>query len=353
MKKLSKYLILFFTLSLLIIITIPCYSIIYADTATPGTSLNLYQGAGVASNSYVKFGKYGGNDIIWRVLRTEDSSHGVFLISDGVFPSIYFDDTSGHTNVWRNSTIRTYLNGTFYDGLGTDKNYIVPTAIPNGDIDLTNTVDKIFLPSYNDMLSSPFNNNNSADPKRIGLSISTSTATYYWTRTGHTGTDIWVIMNNSGFMGAIGSMEKSGSIGFRPVLYLQKDLLFSGTGSISDPYIIITPTAAAAAAPYVAPVWIRPGPMVCHEVWVNQKGNFQFVFWYPYVDNNWVKIYDMSGKEVFSIDMPLDNPQFEVSLPDGMYTVKTFTVGSTKPIQTFIIGKNASTPRQDLGELSQ
>jgi len=111
--------------------------------------------------------------------------------------------------------------------------------------------------------------------------------------------------------------------------------------------------APAAAAPYVAPVWIRPGPMVCHEVWVNQKGNFQFVFWYPYVDNNWVKIYDMSGKEVFSIDMPLDNPQFEVSLPDGMYTVKTFTVGSTKPIQTFTIGKNASTPRQDLGELSQ
>jgi hypothetical protein len=37
--------------------------------------------------------------------------------------------------------------------------------------------------------------------------------------------------------------------------------------------------------------------------------------------------------------MPLDNLQFEVALPDGMYTVKTFNVGPVSPIQTFIIGK--------------
>jgi hypothetical protein len=116
---------------------------------------------------------------------------------------------------------------------------------------------------------------------------------------------------------------------------------------------IILDVPETAPAPYVAPVWVRTGPMVCRNVWVNTKGNFQFVFWYPYKDNNWVKIYDISGKEIFSIDMPVDNPQFEVSLPDGMYTVKTFTVGSSEPIQTFTIGKDASTPRQDLGELSQ
>ena len=128
--------------------------------------------------------------------------------------------------------------------------------------------------------------------------------------------------------------------------------LTNNTANDIDPSFSHNGTAAA-AAPYVAPVWIRTGPMVCANVWVNEKGNFQFVFWYPYRDNNWVKIYDTSGKQVFSIDMPLDNPQFEVSLPDGMYTVKTFTVGSTTPIQTFTIGKNASTPHQDLGELSQ
>ena len=105
-------------------------------------------------------------------------------------------------------------------------------------------------------------------------------------------------------------------------------------------------------APVVAPVWVRTGPMECANVWVNQNGNFQFVFWYPYRDNNWVRIYDASGKEVYSIDMPLDNPQFEVSLPDGIYTVKTFN-DQPEPLQTFIIGKDASTPHQDLGELSQ
>jgi hypothetical protein len=84
---------------------------------------------------------------------------------------------------------------------------------------------------------------------------------------------------------------------------------------------------------------IRTSELVCQRVWVNEKGNFQFVFWYAYRDNNWVKIYDMSGKEVFSINMPYDNPQFEVSLPNGMYTVKTFSIDQVTPIQTFIIGK--------------
>jgi hypothetical protein len=98
-----------------------------------------------------------------------------------------------------------------------------------------------------------------------------------------------------------------------------------------------------ANAPYVTPAvpaWVRGDQqMMCKRVWVNEEGNFQFSFIYPYADNNWVKIYDMSGKEVFSVDMPYDNPNLIVDLPDGMYTVKTFTVGNTEPIQTFLIGK--------------
>jgi hypothetical protein len=89
--------------------------------------------------------------------------------------------------------------------------------------------------------------------------------------------------------------------------------------------------------------------MTCDEVFLNMDGNFEFVFWYTYADNNWVKIYDMAGKEVFKIDMPYDNPHFVASLPNGMYAVKTFTVGRTDPIQTFLIGKDANTPRQDGG----
>ena len=86
-------------------------------------------------------------------------------------------------------------------------------------------------------------------------------------------------------------------------------------------------------------VWIRDRPMTCYRVWINEDNNFQFVFWYPYADNNWVRIYGMDGNMVYEIDMPYDNPNLIVDLPDGMYTVKTFTVGSTEPIQTFVIGK--------------
>jgi hypothetical protein len=94
--------------------------------------------------------------------------------------------------------------------------------------------------------------------------------------------------------------------------------------------------------------FVRTLPLTCYEVWVNKDGNFEFVFMYPYADNNWVKIYDMTGKEVFNIDMPNDNPHFIANLPDGMYWVKTFTVGSANPIQTFLIGKSPTTPHQDL-----
>ena len=80
-------------------------------------------------------------------------------------------------------------------------------------------------------------------------------------------------------------------------------------------------------------------PMTCYRVWINEDNNFQFLFWYPYRDNNWVRINDMDGNMVYEIDMPYDNPNLIVDLPDGMYTVKTFNVDPTTPIQTFVIGK--------------
>jgi hypothetical protein len=86
------------------------------------------------------------------------------------------------------------------------------------------------------------------------------------------------------------------------------------------------------------PIFIRTMPMTCYQVWINSDNKFEMVFWYPYADNNWVKIYDMSGKQVYSVDMPLDDPHIIVDLPNGMYTVKTFN-DQPEPLQTFIIGK--------------
>ena len=89
----------------------------------------------------------------------------------------------------------------------------------------------------------------------------------------------------------------------------------------------------------VAQKWVRGNlKMTCQSVWVNQEDNFEMIFWWPYANNNWVKIFDMKGNLVYSINMPYDNPHLEVSLPDGMYTVRTYH-DLPEPLQEFIIGK--------------
>jgi len=89
------------------------------------------------------------------------------------------------------------------------------------------------------------------------------------------------------------------------------------------------------AAP--APVWVRTMPMTVWQVWINEDNAFQFIFWYPYKDENWVRIYDMDGNMVFEVDLPVHDPNLIVDLPDGMYTVKTFH--GLVPLQEFVIGK--------------
>jgi len=84
---------------------------------------------------------------------------------------------------------------------------------------------------------------------------------------------------------------------------------------------------------------VRTSELVCYRVWINEDDNFQFSFWYPYADNNWVRIYDMAGNMIYEADMPYDNPNLIVDLPDGMYTVKTFH-DQPDPIQEFMIGKS-------------
>ena len=87
-----------------------------------------------------------------------------------------------------------------------------------------------------------------------------------------------------------------------------------------SPWLTSDPFAVSGAT--IEPVWIRTMPMTCSRVWINEDNMFQFVFIYPYADNNWVRIYDMERKEVFEVDMPYDNPNLIVDLPDGMYTCK-------------------------------
>jgi len=85
-------------------------------------------------------------------------------------------------------------------------------------------------------------------------------------------------------------------------------------------------------------VWVRDHEMQCWQVWINEDNAFEFVFVWEYYNNNWVKIYDMAGNEVFSIDMPKGGAHFTADLPDGMYTVKTFHEAG-HILQEFVIGK--------------
>ena len=81
----------------------------------------------------------------------------------------------------------------------------------------------------------------------------------------------------------------------------------------------------------------RTQPMTCWQVWINEDDNFQFIFWYLYKDNNWVRIYDMEDNMVYEADMHLKDPNLIVDLPDGFYMVKTFHHDTL--LQEFLIGK--------------
>jgi hypothetical protein len=84
-------------------------------------------------------------------------------------------------------------------------------------------------------------------------------------------------------------------------------------------------------------IWVRTMPMTCWQVFINEDNMFEFIFWYPYKDNNWVRIYDMEGNIVYEVEVPVDDPNIIVDLPDGFYTVKTFH--GEELLQEFLIGK--------------
>ena len=83
---------------------------------------------------------------------------------------------------------------------------------------------------------------------------------------------------------------------------------------------------------------VRTHPMTCWQVWINERNNFEFIFWWEYASNNRVRIYDMGNNLVYEKNFEYGQPRFEAELPDGFYTVKTFH-DSDIPIQTFLIGK--------------
>ena len=102
---------------------------IIANPTAPTASTDMWKG------SYVYFGTYGGSPVKYRVLDKNTTVFGdttMLLDCDSILwvgsaPSSAFDDDS---NVWANSNIRTYLNGTFLTGnfSTAEQNAIVESA---------------------------------------------------------------------------------------------------------------------------------------------------------------------------------------------------------------------------------
>jgi hypothetical protein len=148
-------------------------------------------------------------------------------------------------------------------------------------------------------------------------------------------TNMFVTISNGPFGGAGGTLFNVTGIGTDTI-----NITVPGrTELIAIVYDCDCPKKGGGEAEPVETVWERDHEMECFQVWINEDNCFEFVFWWEYENNNWVKIYDMAGNEVFSIDMTHGKANFEACLPDGMYTVKTFHNGFEKPIQEFMIGK--------------
>ncbi|MCJ7473351.1 MAG: DUF1566 domain-containing protein [Actinobacteria bacterium] len=140
---------------------------------------------------------------------------------------------------------------------------------------------------------------------------------YYWSSTETSSSTATVVK----FSGWGGSSSKSEAYQVRAIR------AFEGMKEVID------------SEPEEPIVWVRTMPMTCWQVFINEDNMFEFIFWYPYKDNNWVQIFDIEGNMVYEVDIPLKDPHIIVDLPDGMYNVKTFRFDPEDPIQEFLIGK--------------
>ena len=150
--------------------------------------------------------------------------------------------------------------------------------------------------------------------------LTSNEETFYWSSSENGSTEAYAVAWNQAYYF---NRSKGNNYYCRPVRYFS-----------------ITPEEGNTNNEVAEPkVWERNHEMTCYQVWINEDNSFEFIFFWEYKNNNWVKIYDMEENEVFSIDMEKGNARFEADLPDGMYTVKTFHNGFETPIQEFLIGK--------------
>ena len=228
-----------------------------------GLKKDLYEDryffTGATPNNYITF-----NNELWRIVSIESDGTIKIIRNESIGNMAW--DTSNSNNWARPASLNTYLNETYYNELNTtDKSKIVSKewnigGVTNDNNDIANQI--------NDENSSKWNG-------KVGLSIvseyiRTTSGMYncttlklfqdnynicknttwmlnsnvgsWWTLTPYTieptGIDFVFLANTSGIFSSGMWGVRDESFGVRPSVYLSSEITLSGSGTISDPYII-------------------------------------------------------------------------------------------------------------------
>lgn len=203
----------------------------------------------------VFFGSYNLDDfdgsasgIEWIVAARDDTRY--LLVSRvGLESMPYHSEDTAVT--WENSSLRGWLNGSFYDGAfdANEKNAIVSTVLP-ADMNPkyptetgNSTEDKVFILSYSEAIQylqridyDLMNASISLHVKNLGTDMD-GVCCYWWLRTPGDGADSAMIVDPSGTCDMMGSCVAEKNV-VRPAVWIDSEKvtfsLVSGTGYIPD-----------------------------------------------------------------------------------------------------------------------
>ena len=221
----------------------------------------VYKGAN--PNNYIKF-----NNELWRIISKEaDGTYKIVrneILENRVWDTNYYEQAL--TNNWTYATLNTYLNDTYYNKLSSEaQSQIVSHDWGIGGLttrtddlasDIKNENSKIWngkvaLISVSDFIRTNSNQElcgtNKLEYFNSDTCMNTSwlfidTSTYFWTLTPYTYNnnykEVWQV--HQFFYLYTTYVNVAGSTGgVRPAVFLSSNLSFSGSGTQSDPFIIV------------------------------------------------------------------------------------------------------------------
>ena len=219
-------------------------------------AFSLFQANKVyAASSYevgdkISYGTYNGNNLTWTVLENDGNGHALVLCDVAVHCMAF-----GSSNVYATSDVRTWLNGTFYDAISTDKTEtILAVNTPDASSKTTSNIvnssgtDHVFLLSKLDVFGDEetgekeFNPlvGNSNKARKYDGKFST-----WWLRTIHiAGNGGVYLVVPDGEDGVLGGMYSSvDNMGVVPAMYISAPKkTVASTGIVNDMGLFIAPT---------------------------------------------------------------------------------------------------------------